>query len=150
MSMAAHIARTLIKAEKTATALCRLMPKMGGPRASKRRLLSSVVHSIALYGVPFWFGILQNEKCRRMLVGLQRRMAIRVCSAYRTASTEALLTVAGIPPRDRLAVERVTAFSDKSSCRALHDTTLDKWQDRWQQGSGVATRTKSLIPDVWT
>ncbi|XP_060516767.1 uncharacterized protein LOC132696115 [Cylas formicarius] len=45
LSFAEHVKRTVQKAEKTTSALLCLMPNIGGPRSSKRRLLASVVHS---------------------------------------------------------------------------------------------------------
>ncbi|XP_074036343.1 uncharacterized protein [Leptinotarsa decemlineata] len=49
-----HVNKSILKAEKTVNALSNLMPNVGGPKASKRRLLSSVVHSQILYGAPCW------------------------------------------------------------------------------------------------
>ncbi|XP_060525270.1 uncharacterized protein LOC132701405 [Cylas formicarius] len=49
-----HIVNTCKKAEASATALIRLMPKLDGPTSAKRRLLSTVTHSIMLYAAPSW------------------------------------------------------------------------------------------------
>lgn len=44
-----HIETANNKAEKTASALARLMPNVGRPMVEKRKLLTSVVHSQLLY-----------------------------------------------------------------------------------------------------
>lgn len=40
------------KAERIGSQLARLMPNIGGPKEARRRLLSSVVHSVLLYSAP--------------------------------------------------------------------------------------------------
>ena len=50
----AHLRAAADKTRRVMTALSRLMPNVGGPRAGRRRLLSNVVHSVLLYGAPTW------------------------------------------------------------------------------------------------
>lgn len=58
LSFKRHIAQTAEKAEKVEKAeksmavVARLMPRVGGPRASKRRMVCGMVHSILLCAVP--------------------------------------------------------------------------------------------------
>ncbi|VEN39841.1 unnamed protein product [Callosobruchus maculatus] len=52
MSMAEHTRITAAKVDSCSTGLMQLMPNLGGPCSSKRRILSSVAHSITLYGAP--------------------------------------------------------------------------------------------------
>jgi hypothetical protein len=49
-----HISKTAMKGDKIITQLSRLMPNIGGPKSSRRKLLVFVVHSILLYGPPTW------------------------------------------------------------------------------------------------
>ncbi|CAI6345687.1 unnamed protein product [Macrosiphum euphorbiae] len=49
-----HMQSASAKAEMISTQLARIMPNVGGPREDRRRLLSSVVHSVLLYGAPSW------------------------------------------------------------------------------------------------
>ena len=41
-----------LKASKVSGALADIMPNIGGPKQPRRFLLSSVVYSVILYGVP--------------------------------------------------------------------------------------------------
>jgi len=49
-----HISEAACKAEKIANTTGRLMPNIGGPKESRRKLLLSVTTSILLYGAPSW------------------------------------------------------------------------------------------------
>lgn len=55
LNFGAHVEKALQKAERTLTALAGIMPNIGGARASKRKLLASVVHSQVLYAAPIWW-----------------------------------------------------------------------------------------------
>ncbi|KAJ8957728.1 hypothetical protein NQ318_017626 [Aromia moschata] len=61
------------------------------PRPSKRRLLACVAHSQMIYAAPSWHSIKDNSKLVRKLTSVQRKMAIRVCNAYRTVPIEFLI-----------------------------------------------------------
>lgn len=54
LSFNAHVEKVAQKAERTAAALSRIMPNIGGPRAAKRRAIACVVHSQILYASPIW------------------------------------------------------------------------------------------------
>lgn len=87
------------KATKCLRSLWTLLPNLKGPSETKRRLYVNVVHSILTYGAPVWaetFGLYKSyqEPIRR----IQRGMALRVISAYRTISFESALLLARIPP----------------------------------------------------
>lgn len=49
------------KAMKTAQALSRILPNVGGSSTSKRKLLTSVVHSQLLYSAPIWEPLLSTR-----------------------------------------------------------------------------------------
>ncbi|KAJ8971694.1 hypothetical protein NQ314_000578 [Rhamnusium bicolor] len=106
MNFSEHITRTAIRARETSAALGKLMPSVGGPKSSKRRVMGAVAHSIILYAAPIWEGAMRVEKMRLRLAGAQRIMALRVCSGYRTVSREALQVISSMPPIELLARER--------------------------------------------
>lgn len=86
------------KAEEIVSSLNRILPNMGGPSNRKRRVLVEVVESIILYAAPIWYPVLRIKRYEQMLVSCQRKYLIRVCSAYRTISVNAVQVIAGIPP----------------------------------------------------
>lgn len=47
-----YVEATAKRAQRTLTALSRLMPNVGEPKESRRKLLVSVIHSVILYGAP--------------------------------------------------------------------------------------------------
>jgi RNA binding protein fox-1 len=95
-----HVDYACEKAAKAISALSRIMPNNAGPISSKRRLLASVSSSILRYGGPAWITALQTQRNRAKLRSTARLMAIRVVSAYRTISSEAVCVIAGIFPID--------------------------------------------------
>lgn len=68
----------------------------------------------------------------KKLEQIQRRMALRVCCAYRTAGSKAAHVVSGIPPIDLLITEQCQIHNgeDKAVCR---QALLDTWSDRWSR-----------------
>jgi len=63
---------------KAATALGRLMPNVGGPSQSKRKLLMSVVHSRLLYGAEVWAdSSTKIQKSSNALLQAQRCAALK-------------------------------------------------------------------------
>lgn len=146
LTFSEHITRAAEKTGRMVGALSRLMPNVGGPKASRRKVLSSVAHSIALYAAPVWEPSLKIRRTRKKLDSVFRRMAIRVCSAYRTISEDAVAVIAGIPPIDLMAAERkeTCAGITKTAARA---SLLRKWQERWD-GADKGLWTKRLIPEL--
>ncbi|XP_015371180.1 PREDICTED: uncharacterized protein LOC107166867 [Diuraphis noxia] len=82
------------------------MPNVGGPAAEKRKLLTTVVHSQLLYAAPIWKSALMYECHKKKLFSPQRKMALRVASAYSTVSNTAIMVVTGIIPIHLLAREK--------------------------------------------
>ena len=58
-------------------------------------------------------------------------MAVRVCCAYRTASNEAALVVAGMIPIDLLAKERIYVHRKLSNAIEAREENLNEWHKRW-------------------
>ena len=122
--MTEHVRQTVARANEVAAKLSRLMPNVGGPRASKRRVICGAVTSILLYGAPIWGAVIGMERYRGMLLSAQRKLALRVGSAYRTVSTEAALIVAGLVPIDLLVVERTRAYDTGEARDTLRRQTV--------------------------
>lgn len=97
----------------------------------------------------------------KQLGRVQRKAAIRVVSAYRTVSREAILVVSGIISIDIMAMERRRSYVQRRGEQEPPEpegepqqTALDKWQDRWEAIEAAEERqwTRRLIRDVraWT
>ena len=78
--------------------------------AGKRRLEASVALSKLLYAAPVWTNALQNHAIQRKLFSVQRSVALKIVSVYRTVSTSAVLVLASVPPIDLLTEERQETF----------------------------------------
>ena len=159
-----HVNITADKAAKTASNISRLMPNIGGPREAKRRLISSAAHSQMLYAAPVWAEKLAKDNVRSKYVQVQRRLALRIVSAYRTVSDSAVGVLASLPPIDLLAKERKTVFEEvkrlRVSSRGVEQNStkdaikkrartslLADWQERWNYD--VKGRwTHQLIPYI--
>ncbi|KAK9687919.1 hypothetical protein QE152_g35918 [Popillia japonica] len=87
------------------------MPNVGGPRERSRRMLCAVMESIIMYGASIWGKAVTKEVHCKVLRSVQRKAAIRVVSAYRTASTSALQAIARMPPIDLLVEHRAAVES---------------------------------------
>lgn len=148
LTFSKHIEKALQKAEKTVTALSRLMPNIGGPRASKRKTMSSVIHSQILYAAPAWHSAIKKKGIRTQLNRTQRGMLIRVVSSYRTISAAAAGIIAGIPPLDLLVQERLERYEGASSKDAKTEV-IERWQERWRN-SKDGRWTYRLIPEIKT
>lgn len=121
-SFGKHVIATINKAEVRATALNRLMPNIGVASSDKRSLLYGVVHFIVLYGAPIWYKAIHIEKCRKMLIILQRKMLLRVAAAYRTKSAASLQVITGTIPIDLVIQERCEIYG--STGRLEGDTDM--------------------------
>ncbi|XP_039761298.1 uncharacterized protein LOC120634631 [Pararge aegeria] len=131
-----HVEEVAKKAQKLTDALHRLMPTKGGPRASKRRVLASVAHSVILYAAPIFEGAMKIELYRKKLEAVQRRMAIGICGAYRTISTDAVLVIAGLIPIDKMVRERAQLYRDREfTPLEVRGNVLTEWDKEWS-GAG--------------
>jgi hypothetical protein len=102
MTFSVHVEHALAKAARTATALAKLMPRVGGAGENKRRLLTTVADSVLLYGSPVWgsTALRNNQRNKNRLRSGQRKLAVRVCRAYRTVGTLPALILARLIPWD--------------------------------------------------
>ncbi|XP_046978124.1 uncharacterized protein LOC124543846, partial [Vanessa cardui] len=94
-----HFTRLAPRLLGAASALSRLLPNLGGPNSSCRRLYMGVVRSMALYAAPVWADALTARNVAA-LRRPQRAMAVRMIRGYRTISFEAASLLAGSPPWD--------------------------------------------------
>ena len=146
-----HIDKACEKARKTAKALSALMPNVRGPTENKKKVMCMAIQSVLLYGAPIWNEAAQKHVYRKKLLSAQRLTVLRICSAYRTVSTDALLVLAGIVPIHLMADERNRLFKynniDQNTKRMEREETIKKWQQEWD-GSSKGVWTRRLIKDV--
>ncbi|KAJ8936067.1 hypothetical protein NQ318_015603 [Aromia moschata] len=102
------------KASVVRASLARLMPNVGGPKQSRRLLLSSVVTSVLTYGISIWANALDVQASWRKAGPIYRQSALRVASAFRTTSEEAVCVISGTLPLRVLAEERRALYHRKS------------------------------------
>ncbi|XP_025155947.1 uncharacterized protein LOC112588879 [Harpegnathos saltator] len=106
-----HLCYVEEKADRVLRALWRLLPNLKGPGEAKRRLYVNIIHSVMLYAAPVWADQVAIFKTYRTpLLRIQRHMALRVISGYRTISYEAALLLARIPPVHFLASRHRRAY----------------------------------------
>ena len=106
LRMTTHVKKAAEKALRKQAALLKLMPRVVGPSHGKRKLLATVVQSVLLYGAPAWKVVLKYNKYVKLIRSVERKMAIKVTSAYRTVAIDAVGAISGCPPYDLLAWER--------------------------------------------
>lgn len=153
LNFKSHAANVTKKAVAATDAIKRIMPNIGGPRQQTRKLLSLVPHSILLYGAAIWARNM-SPGGRKILTSCQRKIALRVATAYRTTSTDALLVIAGTPPVDLLALMRAETEEERKGSnnpgRAKNEARIElekRWQERWSNGE-KGNWTRKLIPDL--
>lgn len=149
LEMKQHIVECAKKAERSVLALSRIMPNLGGPKSSNRRILANVAHSIILYAAPVWSRALQWNKYKNLLARVQRRMALRICCGFRTMSTDTALILAGVVPIDLQIKTRCFQYwnSKGTGCDAGGDSVIE-WQRRWQEQTQGSAWTRYVIPNI--
>lgn len=118
LSFLPHFEFVSEKAMKVLRSLTSLMPNLRGPLESKRRLYYNVILSILLYGAPIWHHEFFVSRSKQVpFRGVQRIVASRVVSSYRTVSLDAATLLAGIPPVHLLAQSRSRVFTMTAEMR---------------------------------
>ncbi|XP_030760559.1 uncharacterized protein LOC115885712 [Sitophilus oryzae] len=109
------------------------MPRLGGPRASKRRVLASVIHSELLYSAPVWHVAMSKVTYKKKLTSFHGKVNLKVSSAYRTVSSDALNAISSILSIHILVEEQADRYNKipKDAARA---NLMHKWQEEWMQG----------------
>lgn len=106
-----HLERIVIKTEITVTKLNRLMTNKKGPSERKRRLYQNIANSIMLYGAPVWTEEVDEfPNIARKVRVVQRKVSLRVIRAYRTVSQEVAQVLAGNPPIELRAGDKLRAM----------------------------------------
>ena len=129
-SFTRHVKEQAARAGKALNALGGLLANVRGPGQVARRTIGGAVMSILRYGSGIWAPALTDGQWK-VLERVQRRVALRVISGYRTISLEASLVLAGLTP---LHLE-------------LTGRGLAEWQHEWT----TATKgewTRRLIPEL--
>ncbi|XP_022172379.1 uncharacterized protein LOC111035161 [Myzus persicae] len=142
-----QVKKTAARETEIGNQLARIMPNTGGLREDRRRLLSSVVHSLLLYGAPSWFvpgNVLTLNRA-------QRRVLLQCACAYRTAFKVATNVIASAPPADLLAKEREAVLDRRST--PTSPTGHGRQRSENQHHGGMAGEMvdggiRWLIPDV--
>ncbi|CAB0043928.1 unnamed protein product [Trichogramma brassicae] len=144
-----HLIAASEKASKVAGALSQIMPTIGGPRSSRRRLYANVIDSILLYGAPIWSCGLGARAGLRRAEAIHRRACLRVISGRPHLSYDATYVLASIPPLALLADERSRLHQrHHEDARAEErQETLRRWQSQWDR-SPKGRWTHRLIPNI--
>ncbi|CAB0040346.1 unnamed protein product [Trichogramma brassicae] len=137
------------RASNVAGALSRIMPTIGGPRSSRRKLYASVVDSILLYGAPIWSCATETQAYFRQAESVHRRACLRVISGRPHVSYEATYVLAGIPSLALFADERLRIHLRRPEDAKEEERleTLRKWQEQWDR-STKGRWTYRLIPNI--
>jgi hypothetical protein len=147
MTFRPHILRTSEKPEKIVAMLGRLMPNVGGASSAKRKILGTVAYSTLLYASNVWAEALQRKNNTNALMRVQRRITLRVVSAYRTVSTEALQVLASSVPIDPMVEGRTNILEGKQAKSENTRRIRQKWQERWSN-STKGGWIRKLIPQI--
>ena len=157
LNFKAHMEYACERAAAVNNTLSRIMPNVGGPRQSRRLLISRVTTSILMYGAPIWAKSIRSIS-RKNVLSLFRQCCLRVCSGYRTVSLDAICVIAGTIPMDLAADEacRVHAATEGNSAEDRREIksiernrTMEKWQRRWEN-TQKGRWTFRLIPVLRT
>lgn len=99
MTFKPHIQYIESKATKMMRLLWRIMPNLRGPNYTRRKLYVNIVHSVILYASPVWGNnFVVYKTYQTSIMRIQRCLALRVISAYRTVSYKAATLMAKIIP----------------------------------------------------
>ena len=93
-----HLEEACKKAMKAVNALAAFTPNIGGPSNSNRRHHANCAISVLRYGRPVWAYILNEKQHQNTVNKVHRKLAMRVTSAYRTISYEAVCVIATMMP----------------------------------------------------
>ncbi|KAG5878864.1 hypothetical protein JTB14_006852 [Gonioctena quinquepunctata] len=74
--------------------------------------------------------VIDNQKLLMKLTRVQRKMTIRICSAYRTVSAEEAGVLSGVPPIELLIQERKEKYSC-SKCHVEMAKQMEPWKIRY-------------------
>ena len=130
--------------------LSKVLPNWSIVGQNKRRLLAATFASTILYGAEAWGRAVRTGVGRRLLVSVQRRVALRVCRGYRTMSADAAQILASLIPIDLLIEERMRRWQNMDyTAEEVRKRTIDQWCERWETNENrTACWTRLLIEDL--
>jgi len=145
-----HFDKIAPRLGKRTDAFMGIMPNLWGPGVGARRAYFYSVMSGALYGAPAWSGeAMASRRIQKNLHTVQRRLALRMARAYRTAPSAAIMVLAGVPPAELLAEAQAIVYAWVKAIR-LRGGWLDpralarerektRWRaiDRWREQLGA-------------
>lgn len=150
LTFGSHVDYACRKASTAISALSRMMPNNSAVKGSKRKLLSSVATSILRYGGPAWVTALGTKSYMAKLESTYRLMCLRVASAYRTVSGDAVCVLAGMMPIGIIIREDAECFELRGVREARRSTrvaSMAKWQREWDS-SPKGRWTYRLLPVI--
>lgn len=129
------------KVSKVIRALSGLMPNLRGPKEKKCKLYANAVSSIINYGAPIWCEATNTRKISDILRRIQRVLAIRVISGYRTVSWCGT-PLARIPPTP------IHAYYFKRVFEWIYELKrLDEWSKKKEKE--IRSDEKTLLHRQW-
>ena len=150
LTFGSHVDYACKRASSAIAALSRMMSNSSAVYGSKRRLLASVVSSILRYGGPVWSRALGTNSYRGKLESTYRLMCLRVASAYRTVSYDAICVLSGMMPIS-IAIKEDRECFDQRDTRGIRGTRRSFSMLRWQREWSNSTKgrwTHRLIPEI--
>lgn len=157
-----------IRAEKTRkmiNGLSGILKNVKGPRENKRRLYVNAVQSSLLYGCPHWYeGYIIDPKMLNPYEKLNRLLALRVISAYKTVSKVAAEILARMPPIELLAEAHALTYWEvfrtrdvtKEMRKQMLESKKKNMRIKWKEYLGCSTLsgrrvTEAILPvfDQW-
>lgn len=89
-----------------------------------------MANSSMLYAAPIW---IEGKKHKQKLAKVKRKIAMKICRAYKTTSTEILRVLASQMPIDVKAKKKVAKFNSHTQVKLDEKLTQisRKWQIRW-------------------
>lgn len=76
LSFKAHLQYTKQKASRVQNVLSWMMPNVGGPKAGRRKLISTVVSSVMMYAAPIWADAVKMPGYLKIISGTYRLSAL--------------------------------------------------------------------------
>lgn len=154
LKFGSHVEYACKRASMAIGALSRIMSNSSAISSSKRKLLASVAVSILRYGAAAWSSAMAVKRNVKRLESTHRLMCLRVASAYRTVSKDAICVLAGMMPIALVVAEDVECFElrgTRGARRTTKTSSMLKWQREWDT-SNKGRWTHRLIPSVskWT
>ncbi|XP_058828334.1 uncharacterized protein LOC131688186 [Topomyia yanbarensis] len=130
LSFNSHIDHACGKTVKVISALSRIIPNNSAISSNKKRLLASVSTSVLRHAGPARVTALQTKRNTSWLNSTFRLMVMRVSSAYRTISSEAVYVIGGTIPINLLLEEDSECYRDRGTRgvrKRVRADTLIKW-----------------------